>query len=64
MRSASVAPVWIDGRQDAELLLEMFIAYWIRSKKRLPWISADEVKEFGAFFDEIDRPQDPRAADE
>ena len=64
MRSASVAPVWLN-EDDSKTLLELFVAYWIRSRQkkdheegrpadsRARWITAEQAQEFGRFFNEI-----------
>ena len=59
MRSASVAPVYLDAT-DSRTVLELFIAYWKRADDRRPWITASETRDYGAFFDRIKaKSEDP-----
>jgi hypothetical protein len=68
MRSASVAPVWLN-ENDSKVLLELFVAYWIRSQQkrdreaagpgdgRASWITSKQARDFGRFFDDIYRDE-------
>jgi hypothetical protein len=53
MRSLSVSPVALE-RNDSKTVLDLFIAYWIRSKAgRNKWISTTQTDDHNLFFQQL-----------